>query len=47
MALKNLNNRPVFDDGSKMNIFSSKLPTIKLQNNNLGGVNYEELKHDY
>lgn len=43
--MENLNNRPVFDDGSRMNIFSSKLQTIKLQNYNLGGVNYEELKN--
>jgi hypothetical protein len=34
----------VFEDGSKMNIFTSKLKHIKLQNTNLGGVNYEELK---
>lgn len=27
-----------------MNIFTSKLKHIKLQNTNLGGVNYEELK---
>ena len=39
-AMVNLNNRIVFDDGSKMNIFSSKLQSIKLQNNNVGGVNY-------
>lgn len=43
--MDNLNNRPVFDDGSRMNIFSSKLRNIQLQNNNLGGVNYEELKY--
>ena len=42
----NLNDRVVFEDGSKMNIFSSKLQHIKFQNANLGGVNYEELKKD-
>lgn len=41
-----LNNRIVFEDGSKMNIFSSKLQHVKFQNSNLGGVNYEELKND-
>jgi len=44
VALTNLNNHVVFEDGSKMNIFPSKLRHIKLQNYNLGGVNYEELK---
>jgi RNA recognition motif-containing protein len=34
----------VFEDGSKMNIFSSKLDHIQLQNANLGGVNYEKLR---
>jgi hypothetical protein len=42
--LANLNNHVVFEDGSKMNIFPSKLKHIRLQNSNLGGVNYEELK---
>jgi hypothetical protein len=44
IALVHLNNHVVFEDGSKMNIFPSKLRHIKLQNTNLGGVNYEELK---
>jgi len=44
IALINLNNHVVFEDGSKMNIFTSKLQHIQLQNSNLGGVNYEELK---
>lgn len=44
LALKNMNNYVVFEDGSKMNIFPSKLRHIKFQNYNLGGVNYEELK---
>ena len=41
VALTHLNNHVVFEDGSKMNIFPSKLKHIKLQNTNLGGVNYE------
>lgn len=44
--MNNLNNKVVFDDGSKMNIFSSKLKHIKFQNSNLGGVNYEDLKNE-
>lgn len=40
----NLNNKVIFEDGSKMNIFRSKLKHIQLQNSNLGGVNYEDLK---
>ena len=44
VALENLNNHLVFEDGSKMNIFTSKLQHINLQNSNLGGVNYQELK---
>lgn len=40
----NLDGHVVFEDGSKMNIFPSKLKHIKLQNTNLGGVNYEDLK---
>ena len=40
----NMNNHVVFEDGSKMNIFSSKLKNINFQNFNSGGVNYQELK---
>ena len=39
-AMIGMNNHVVFEDGSKMNIFSSKLQHIKFQNSNLGGVNY-------
>lgn len=40
VAMVNMNNHVVFEDGSKMNIFPSKLKHIKFQNSNLGGVNY-------
>ena len=43
-AKNNLDGHVVFEDGSKMNIFPSKLKHIKFQNTNLGGVNYEDLK---
>jgi hypothetical protein len=43
-AMAQLNNKIIFEDGSKMNIFRSKLRHIQLQNSNLGGVNYENLK---
>jgi hypothetical protein len=43
-ALHQLNNKVIFEDGSKMNIFRSKLKHVTFQNDNLGGVNYETLK---
>lgn len=43
-ALFNLNNKVIFEDGSKMNIFRSKLKHVQFHNDNLGGVNYESLK---
>jgi hypothetical protein len=43
-AMKSLNNKIIFEDGSKINIFRSKLKHVQLQNANLGGVNYEDLK---
>ena len=43
-GLRNLNNKVVFEDGSKMNIFRSKLRHVEFQNDNLGGVNYQELQ---
>jgi hypothetical protein len=39
-----LNNKVIFEDGSKMNIFRSKLRHVQFHNDNLGGVNYEALK---
>lgn len=39
-ALHLLNNKVIFEDGSKMNIFRSKLKHVQFQNDNLGGVNY-------
>lgn len=39
-----LNNKVIFEDGSKMNIFRSKLKHVEFHNDNLGGVNYELLK---
>lgn len=44
LAMEALNNKVIFPDGSKMNIFRSKLKHIQLQNDNLGGVDYENLK---
>lgn len=44
LAMQNMNNHVVFEDGSKMNIFSSKLKNINFQNFNSGGVNYQDLK---
>lgn len=44
--MHNLNGHIVFEDGSKMNIFSSKLQHIKFANANLGGVNYGQLKDE-
>ena len=43
-ALALLNNKVIFEDGSKMNIFRSKLRHVQFHNDNLGGVNYEALK---
>jgi hypothetical protein len=43
-AMQLLNNKVIFEDGSKMNIFRSKLKHVQFQNDNLGGVNYESLK---
>lgn len=43
-ALAQLNNKIIFEDGSKMNIFRSKLQHVQFQNDNLGGVNYEVLQ---
>ena len=40
----NLDNKVIFEDGSKMNIFRSKLKHVQFHNDNLGGVNYESLK---
>ena len=45
-ALAQLNNRVIFEDGSKMNIFRSKLKHVQFQNDNLGGVNYQELQQE-
>lgn len=42
-ALVHLNNKVIFEDGSKMNIFRSKLRHVTFHNDNLGGVNYQEL----
>ena len=39
-ALIHLNNKIIFEDGSKMNIFRSKLQHVQFHNDNLGGVNY-------
>jgi hypothetical protein len=39
-AMHALNNKIIFEDGSKMNIFRSKLKHVQFQNDNLGGVNY-------
>lgn len=39
-ALQHLNNKIIFEDGSKMNIFRSKLKHVQFHNDNLGGVNY-------
>lgn len=39
-----LDNKVIFEDGSKMNIFRSKLKHVQFHNDNLGGVNYESLK---
>ena len=39
-ALVQLNNKIIFEDGSKMNIFRSKLRHVQFHNDNLGGVNY-------
>ncbi len=43
-ALLHLDNKVIFEDGSKMNIFRSKLKHVQFHNDNLGGVNYESLK---
>jgi hypothetical protein len=43
-ALMHLDNKVIFEDGSKMNIFRSKLKHVQFHNDNLGGVNYESLK---
>lgn len=43
-ALLHLNNKVIFEDGSKMNIFRSKLKHVQFQNDNLGGVNYQQLQ---
>jgi len=43
-AMTNLNNKVIFEDGSRMNIFRSKLKHVQFQNDNLGGVNYEALQ---
>jgi len=43
--MQHLNNKVVFEDGSKMNIFRSKLKHVEFQNDNLGGVDYESLKY--
>jgi hypothetical protein len=39
-----LNNKVIFEDGSKMNIFRSKLRHVQFHNDNLGGVNYQYLQ---
>jgi hypothetical protein len=43
--MEHLNNKVVFEDGSKMNIFRSKLKHVEFQNDNLGGVDYASLKY--
>jgi hypothetical protein len=44
LACQHLNNKAIFPDGSKMNIFLSNLRQINFQNSNLGGVDYSALK---
>jgi hypothetical protein len=43
-AADKLNNVVIFQDGSKMIIYPSKLEQINFQNGNNGGVDYEELR---
>ena len=43
-AADKLNNTVIFQDGSKMIIYPSKLEMINFQNGNNGGVDYEELR---
>lgn len=44
LACKQLNNKTIFADGSKINIFPSNLKQINFQNSNLGGVDYSQLR---
>ena len=43
-AKSNLNNFPIFDDGSNMSVYHSNMQVLNFQNNNSGGVDYTQLK---
>lgn len=43
-AAEKVNGTSIFNDGSKMIIYPSKLEQINFQNGNNGGVDYEELR---
>ena len=45
-AKKSLDNKILFEDGSRINIFYSSLDHVNFVNSNTGGVDYTKIKHN-
>jgi len=41
-----LNNTPILDDGSRINVYTAQAKKIEFKSNNIGGVDIEKLKRE-